>query len=243
MTSVLSWEVLYVADWNAADWASAKADADAAAAFLAREKSLLVYQRKAELQGASAFFVGGRSRNTQSRNDFYPAMADVHDRIVGDLNGANSESLRSQLWPLKWKAEAWAIAIESYTVSSYEQVGSNISTKLDARALQQPNSFQYPEPASSRLPVCKGGFEGERLVYPESKRFEGVGSMIARLETDQTGKVTAVEILAAVPDESFVSNLVNTMKSWVYRPAPGLEPGSCRLDFRNFHQKGSFRLL
>lgn len=241
MTSVLSWELLYTADWEATDWDNAIDDAKAAAAFFSRERTLLVRQRKAELQSASAIFVGARGRVTQSRNDLYTAMADVHDAVVADLVATKSASMRAELWPLKWKSEAWAIAIESYITSSYEQVGSNISTKLEARALIQPPFSEVPE--TSATPLCEGKFEGERLVYPQTKKFQGVGSMITRLETGPDGKVTKVEILGAVPNEEFVSGLVNTMKTWVYRPAAGIDRSACRLDFRNHYQKGVFRIL
>jgi hypothetical protein len=242
MTSALSWEVLYVADWNAADWSNSIADAAAAATFFSRERAMLVYQRKAEMHSAASLFIGNRSRITQGRNDLYNAVGDVHDRIVGDLDAAGSQALRNQLWPLKWKAEAWAIAVESFINSSYQQVGSNISTRLEPRPLLVPKQGQFPEEPSS-LPVCAGSFEGARLVYPESKAFEGVGSMVAHLETDAAGKVVDVEVLAAVPDENFVSNVTKTMMTWTFKPAAGVAPGSCRLNSNNRFYKVSFRML
>jgi hypothetical protein len=242
MTSVLSWEVLYIGDWNAADWPNAVADADAAVSFFRREKSLLVYQRKAEVHSAASSFVGSRSRITQGRNDLYDTLADVHDRIVGDLDATGSQALRNQLWPLKWKAEAWAIAVESFINSSYEQVGSNISTRLRPRPLLSPKLGQFPEEPSS-LPVCRGSFEGAKLVYPESKSYEGVGALIAQLETADDGKVVNVQVLAAIPDENFVSNMIRTMETWTYKPDAGVAPGSCRLNSRNRVFKVSFRLL
>jgi hypothetical protein len=240
MTSVLSWELLYAADWEAADWEDAISDARLAAAYFAREKSLLVRQRKAELQSVSAEFVSARGRVTQGRNELYNAMTDVNDAIVDDLDAAKSNAMKAELWPLKWKAEAWAIAIESYINSSYEQVGSNINTSLDARRLKRTQFAQYPE--TSAAPVCEGKFEGQRLMYPESKKFRGVGSMIVRLETDSSGKVKLVDLLAAVPNEDFVSNLVSTMKTWTFKPAANVKPGSCRLDSRNHRYIASFRL-
>jgi hypothetical protein len=242
MTSALAWEVLYIADWNSADWPNSIADADAAAAFLARENGLLVYQRKAEVHSAASTFVGSRGRITQGRNDLYDRIADVHDRIVRDIDAAGGQASRSQLWPLKWKAEAWAIAVESFINSSYEQVGSNISTRLQPRPLSSPRFGQLPEEASS-LPGCSGSFEGPKLFYPQSKSHEGVGALIARLETGADGKVVDVEVLAAIPDESFVSNMIKTMKAWTFKPAAGTAPGSCRLNSRNRYFKVSFRLL
>ncbi|NJM25950.1 MAG: hypothetical protein HC859_11175, partial [Bacteroidia bacterium] len=83
--------------------------ASAAAEFLRREKSLINRQRNAEVTSAAASFLEGRVRVTRGRNDYYVAMADVHDAIAADLEALSPPSPRSPLWPAKWKAEAWAM--------------------------------------------------------------------------------------------------------------------------------------
>jgi TonB family protein len=244
MTSVLSWEALYVGDWNVADWESAVTDAAAAADFMKRQKALQVRQREAEIVSASAAFLRGRGRVTKGRNDFYTAIADVHDAIVADINTAASPSTRSQLFEAKWKAEAWALAIASYLESSYTQIGSNISTALEPRPLVQPQLAQHPEnPADAQRPLCEGKFDGRKLVYPSSKEYQGlVGSVIARMETDATGKVTNTEVLAAVPLKSFSDQVVRTMNTWTYKPAKDVDTTSCRLNSRNHNFRVIFRI-
>lgn len=241
MTTALSWELLYAADNEVGDWDNSIADANTAAQFLSRSRGLLVLQRKAELHAVSSEFAKARGRQTQSRNDLYDLVADVHDRIVADIDAATSQAQQNEFWPVKWRAEAWAIAVESYINSSYEQVGSNIRTALTPRSLRQP---QYaPHPEVSPMPVCEGSFEGTRLHYPNSKRFQGVGSMIVRLETGSNGKVIDAEILGAIPNEEFIEGLVATMKTWTYTPAMGVDRATCTLSFRNYLYKGSFRIL
>jgi len=245
ITAVVSWEALYVADWNGGDWDNAAKDAAGAAEFMSRDaKNMLVRQRSAELQAASAMFVGGRNRVTKGKNDYYDAMANVHDRIVGDIDAAAGQAARDQLWPMKWRSEAWAIAIESYLTSSYEQVGSNISSALNARPLLQPKFAQYPEdPASAQLPACGGEFEGKKLRYPENKAYKGlVGSVIVRLETGADGKVTDVEVLAAVPGEGFAAKMIETLETWTFKPNAA-NAGACRLNSRNRNYKVSFRIM
>lgn len=240
MTTVLSWELLYNADWESGDWEGAVADATKAAEFYGRNKTLLARQRKAELHAASTEFVKARGRQTQSRNDLYSNVADVHDRIVEDLAAATSKTIQAELWPVKWKAESWAIAIESFVNSTYEQIGSNFNSSLKPRPLKQPMFVQIPE--SSPMPVCAGEFTGKPLRYPETKKFRGVGSMILRLETAADGKVTKVAILGVIPDEDFISNIVETMETWTYKPDDGIDRSACRLDFRNHLYKASFRI-
>ncbi|HEX5005927.1 MAG TPA: TonB family protein [Hyphomonadaceae bacterium] len=246
MTSVLAWEVLYVADWNQGDWTNVEVDALAAADFFKRAPENLQHrQRKAELTAAAAMFLQGRNRVTKGRNDYYDRMVDVHNAIVGDLNDAKSEGDRRLLWPLKWQAQAWSMAMWSYLTSSYEQVGSNISTKVQERPLAHPVRAQYPEdPASVHLPLCDGRFEGKKLSYPASKAYSGiVGGVIARMEVAANGKVTDVELLAAVPSESFGESVIKTLKTWTFKPDKGADTSKCRLNSRNRMYSVTFRML
>jgi TonB family protein len=235
MTSVLSWEALYVGDWNAGDWTNAQADSAAAAEFMKRQSALLPRRRDAEIVKAAASFLHGRSRITKGRNDYYDAMADVHDAIVADINAATTPGARDPLFEAKWKAEAWTLAISSYLESFYTQVGSNISTALEPRPIQQPRFAQHPDDAAAgQQPLCEGKFEGRKLVYPPSRAYQGlVGAVIARLETDASGKVTNTEVLAAVPLKTFSDQVVRTMSTWTYKPAKGVNTSSCRLNSRN----------
>lgn len=244
MTSVLSWEALFVADWNAGDWDNAVSDAAAAAAFMKQQKALLSRQREAEIVQASAAFLRARGRITKGRNDLYDAIASVHDAIVADIDAAPTPAARGALFEAKWKAEAWALAIASYLESSYTQVGSNISTALEPRSLVQPKLAQFPEdPAVAQRPLCEGKFEGRKLVYPSSKAYQGlVGSVIVRMETDASGQVTRTEVLAAVPLKSFSDQVVRTMNTWTYKPAKGVDTSSCRLNSRNHNFRVIFRI-
>lgn len=236
MTSVLSWEALYVADWNAGDWEGLIADGTAAAEYFKRQPGpLLNRQRDAEVFAASGKFLSGHNRLTKGRNDFYVGMADLHDAIVGDINAAASASMRKELYEAKWKAEAWALAIESYLASTYAQTGSLISSALQTRELLKPVNPPYAEDATNaQMPMCEGKFEGRKLVYPGNKQFKGlVAGVIAHMETDATGKVTKAEVLAAVPTEGFSDYVVETAKTWTFKPAAGVDTSACGLNSRN----------
>lgn len=236
MTTVLAWEVLHVADWNAGDWANVEIDATAAAEFFGRQpKGLLHRQRAAEVNAAAASFLSGRSRVTKGRNDYYDRMATVHNAIVADIDAASTPGDRNLLWSLKWKSEAWTLSMWSFLSSTYEQTGSLISTEVKERQLAQPKLAQYAESNdAAALPVCDGEFTGRKLTYPASQSFKGtVGAVLARMETGRDGKVTKVELLAAVPADAFGGGVVETLKTWYYKPAKDANLLACRLNSLN----------
>jgi TonB family protein len=244
MTSVLAWETLYLADSAKSDLVNIEKDAAAAAAFMSRVPALLVRQRSAELHAASAAFIAGRNRVTKGKNSYYDAMADLHDRIVADITNAQSPNQQALLWPLKWRAEAWALAMQAYLGSTYSQIGSNISTDLQARRLVRPSFAQYPEdPESANQPLCEGSFSGRRMTYPSSKAYRGlVGSVIARMETAPNGKVTKVEVLAAIPVDGFDDKVVETLGTWTYKADKNAKQGGCRLNSRNLIYRVTFNI-
>lgn len=245
MTTVLSWEALYVADWNRGDWEQAEKDGLAAAAYFKRQQAgLLNRQRNAEVLSTAADFLANRRRITKGRNEYYTKIADVHDAIVGDINAATTARMRRELFEAKWEAEAWALAMKFFLSSSYSQIGSNISTELEARPLLQPMTAPFAEDADTLArPRCAGKFEGRKLVYPGSKEYQGlVGSVVAHMETDATGKVTKAEVLAAVPVESFAASVVDTLKTWTFKPEAGTDTSACRLNSRNHVFKVIFRI-
>ena len=239
MTSVLSWQALYTADWNKYDWDNVAKDTTGAIELLKRQPSLIPRQREAEVTAAAAGFIQNRAKLTpNNRAAVRDAMADLHDSVVADLNAA-TPALRNQLWPVKWQAEAWAGAIESYMDSSYAQIGSNISTALKPRQLAVPAFAPVAEDAATAaIPVCAGAFEGRKIQYPDSRAFEGlVGSVIVRLETGADGKVTTTEILSAVPIDGFGARVIDAMKDWKYKAK---STSNCRLSSRNHVQHVTF---
>jgi hypothetical protein len=236
LTSVLAWQALYISDWNKADWPTAAKDAAAAAEFFKRYPASLLYrQREAEVYSGAADFLANRIRQTKGRNEYYDRMANLHDTIVEDINKA-APAARSALWVSKWRAEAWTYALAAFLQSNYEQTGSLISTKLEVRELRQPDIPQHDD--NSTIPICNGEFEGRKLRYPENRAFQGlVGAVIARMETDEKGKVLDVEILSAVPTDGFAKGVADTLRTWSYKKKGG---GACRLDSRNHLYKVSF---
>ncbi len=243
MISVLGWELLYNSSMSAGDFTNAETDARRAMEYFKRMPAMTVARaHSASITATSAEFLKQRGRITQGRNDIYSAMATTHDAVVADINAAQSESLRAQLWPSKWRAEAWSYAIASYLQSTYDQIGSNINSGVKERALARPRFAPVAEDeATSSLPVCAGEFSGRSMKYPSVKAFTGlVGSVIARVETAADGRVTKVEILASVPSKGFEDSVRETLETWTYKPARGVERNACRLNSRNHLYKVMF---
>jgi hypothetical protein len=64
--------------------------------------------------------------------------------------------------------------------------------------------------------------------------------VIARLETAVDGKVTKVEVMAAVPGDGFGADVVSTLSTWSYKPAKGIDTSLCRLQSKNQYYKVIF---
>jgi TonB family protein len=242
LTSVLAWERLYQNQFAKGAWREAEVDAAAAAQFYSRASALLTRQRNAELTKNVSAFLYERMNDKPERNRAYIGMTDLHDEVVADIDRINDEKILKQLWPVKWQSEAWAYSLESYLEETNRQTSSRISSKLEPRKLAQPQYGQVQEdPATSSLPVCEGDFEGREVTYPPSKDFRGyVGAVVARIETDTSGKVTNVDVLASVPADVFAQGVAATLKTWTYKPSKSSAGASCRLNFRNYTYKVRF---
>ena len=94
------------------------------------------------------------------------------------------------------------------------------------------------------MPVCEGRFDGKKLTYPSSKAFQGiVGGVIARMEVGLDGKVADVELLAAVPAESFGESVVKTLRTWTFKPDKSADTSKCRLNSRNRMYSVTFTMM
>ncbi len=217
MTSVLAWELLYMSDWTASTWEESSKAATAAAEYLQRAGDVHAGRvSNAEVQAAAAAFMAGRVRQTNSRNDHYTRMADAHDRVIDRIDASTTPAARRTHWDAKWQAEAWAIAIESYLTSTYAQTGSLLNNKLQPRELKEPGAGQNPGSGTPES-FCSGDLKGPKITYPASKTYSGmVGSVIMRVTTDNTGKVTSVTELASIPSRGFAEGVRKSLSASRY---------------------------
>lgn len=226
-------EILYAGDWAKGEWEALAESGPIAVELLERGgQQLLARLRRAEITAAAANFLHQRRNLNNSRNDAYGMMADTHDRIAADLSADENASIRADLWPLKWEAEAWSAALASFLTSDYSGIDTLIQRKLEPRALVQPTvGFVREDPELAPFPLCEGGWEGRRIRYPQNKAFTGtVGAVIVRIATDGEGKVTDTEVLASIPLNSFSDAVTSAVRDWRFEPERGADLRNCRLE-------------
>lgn len=133
----------------------------------------------------------------------------------------NDSPLMDSLDDLYWTSEAWLNAIEASLASGgishlkdedVEAIRARFPStgvRIDAHACAE---------CGETIPQCSGGFDmTPPLKYPRSKAWEGtVGAMILKLAMNDQGQVTDVDVLAAVPINTFEENTIETVMQWTW---------------------------
>ena len=242
LTSVVGWEVLYNRGMGGAGQRSRDQGRDGRRRFHeARREGAAGARRTAELAAASARFTRDRNRPTTIRISSYNSLADVHDTIAADINSAATPAERDKLWPLKWRANAWIYAAESYINADYQQVGSLI----DKRGERATRAAALPAGSGGRgLCRCATASSKARLCDTPEARKVAVwsGPVIVRIETDVKGRVTKVVVLASVPIDTFSKTVVDAISTWQLKPAAGVDTSTCELSTRNYVYSTTFTM-
>jgi TonB family protein len=63
------------------------------------------------------------------------------------------------------------------------------------------------------------------------------------MEVAADGKVVDAELLAAVPAESFGEKVVETLRTWTFKPDRSVDRSTCRLNSRNRVFRVTFLML
>jgi len=150
---------------------------------------------------------------------------------------------------LKWKADAWGMAMDAYFESekdahpSDEEIqavlalyGSDLAARraLAARALDE-----------NGLALCAG-----RMIQRPAMRFPKVqamrdlfGAVILEFDLDDQGEVQNPIVLASVPIAAFDEDALRTVEKWRFKPDRPREVGqSCRLNRSSIVQPLVFQL-
>ena len=153
------------------------------------------------------------------------------------LEHVRGEELEDWVRPMKYRAEAWQLAMIAYFDSANKRRPSD--TELDAikEELHPPgyhdDAAEKGPPLSDRLPFCDGKYKKKRaLRYPRGGVRKGMyGSVIVEVDTASDGKFQNVEVLAAVPSEGFREHATKVISTWSWQPVAGVTPGAdCRLE-------------
>jgi len=143
--------------------------------------------------------------------------------------------------PLRYKADAWGMAMGAYFASadkrhpSDEEVAAVLAeygADTDSLNIAAASS----EEAEDELRFCAGNLEMKPAMrYPAGGASRGMyGALILELTFDDEGNVQNPEVLASVPIEGFEEKSLRTVRKWHYKAAEGERPGeTCRLTREN----------
>lgn len=213
---------LYGAAWAAGNWRDVVRDAALAetlAARLGAEGVALQYQ--AIVDGAAADFMQSPDE------DGWLKLADGWDELFTRLepprpgHGVDLGALED----IYWRGQAWMLAMEAYfergrdsmnTPMAHKRAGTLIANRretLKGRCGDQPCPPTTVTDGQTQCPAT--WIQEPALRYPQSAVFRGMmGATILQLTTDEAGKVTASNVLAAVPTEVFPDAATRTISQW-----------------------------
>ena len=148
---------------------------------------------------------------------------------------------------LKWKADAWGMAMEAYFISSRERHPSEADIEAVLANYPVPNDTEAnsdgDDETENRLPQCDGKMiQRPKMRYPSGKAMRGMyGAVILGFELDPDGNVVDPKILASVPIEEFDERSLETVGKWRFKPDDRDQVGvSCRIENSNVVQPLTF---
>ena len=219
LLTVTAFEAFYVPATQTSDWAEITSRTHMAASHLKPVRDLVPDRwAVAELLSATADF--NENRDFAS----YDKISDLAAWLRGKRR---DEALKEPLRSLEYQAMAWRNALGAF-FRSYDNVSfSNVSR--DGRFKYQDEFDQaeeraeailaeFPEAMSSEPPFCSGKVvKPPRPTYPSSAIRKGyVGAVLLGIDFED-GKVSNIEVLASIPDDTFAKASVRGMKAFRWK--------------------------
>ncbi|MEM9375281.1 MAG: energy transducer TonB [Pseudomonadota bacterium] len=150
---------------------------------------------------------------------------------------------------LKWKAEAWRMAMQAYFESTGEShpAPSEIQEILATYPVDEHllNALEIELKIESDLPQCRGRMiQRPSLRYPVGKARRGMfGAVILKLQFDEEGNVVNPRVLASVPSGVFDERSLSTVEKWRFKAdEPKAVGATCRIQASNVVQPLVFQL-
>lgn len=138
------------------------------------------------------------------------------------INSASDEDLE---WAtdLRYKSEAWRMAIEAYFTSNGDRYPSDkdIDAILETYAADPTSvnaAAKAGETTEGNLPFCEGAIvQRPKMRYPAGKAMRGMyGALLLELNFDETGQVVDPIVRASVPFQGFSEKALTTVSKWKY---------------------------
>lgn len=208
-------------DWAAADWQAVRESTSVTIDLTKRGGAdVLPHGRSAQLRAVAAGFI------QRPHHRHYESIAEVHEALIRDIDGAPDETRRAVLMELRWQALAWSTAIDAYFDNYGDQTNSMISRNRQKPSLSEPAGLpDSDEPAD----VCSGRLETRSLRFPSVAAFRGmVGVVILQFDADHRGRVHDATVLAVVPDQVFAEAVLSAAPKFRWRKARSA-PAGCHM--------------
>lgn len=219
LLTIAAFEAFYARTTQSSDWKTISARAGLAASHLEPVKDLVPDRwATAELLAATAGF------NEARTFDAYDRVSDLSAWLRGKRR---DEALKDRLRDLDYQAMAWEAGLGAYfrsylnrTTTLANRAGrSTYQSELDAAAQRAEQILaRFPEGASSEPPFCSGEVVASpRPEYPRKAARKGyVGAVLLGVDFEE-GKVSHIEVLAAIPDQAFEQASLDGMKTFRWK--------------------------
>jgi TonB family protein len=147
---------------------------------------------------------------------------------------------------MRWKAEAWNMAMGAYFESDRERHPSSVELAeiLGTYPVTDETDSSNAETLKS-LPFCEGRIrQSPKIRYPGNAAEDGVvGAVIIAFDLDEQGNVTNPKVRAAIPNDAFEETILKTISKWSYRPDKRRDVGvTCRVERSNVVMPFTFLL-
>ncbi len=150
---------------------------------------------------------------------------------------------------LKWKADAWGMAMDAYFEgerephpSAQEIQGILASYGVD---IASRNALAARSLDRRGLPFCAGKMiQRPSMKFPSDRDSRGqYGAIILEFDLNRDGEVENQRVLASVPEGIFDDRALQTLAQWKFRPEDRNAVGStCRVERSNMVQPLAFEL-
>lgn len=243
MLSLVAFQSRYLADYSEGDWQDAARSAGEAATHFEPFRNMVGQQwSDARIASITANF------NDDPDTEDVLGMARHHVEI-GKMSAAAGDEAPAWLDDHWYMSDAWVMAMSAYFHSGGGRtLGSRLKgpdpDRLDDRVdditaeLDEiEDSLPAVEPeagADNALPFCDGTFRMKpALRYPSGVANRGMfGAVIARVTVSDLA-VSDVEILAAVPSQTFEETAEETIRQWRWKVETGKPGETCRASREN----------
>jgi TonB family protein len=162
----------------------------------------------------------------------------AHVQGLSTSAGGNSVTGPDWAYKLRYKSDAWRMAMEAYFQSVGRRLPSDekiegILASYGAHMETTNAVAATSETEGDQLPFCKGELvQKPKMRYPSGKAMRGMyGALILNLTFDDDGQVVSPVVLASVPFETFEEKALKTVVKWRYKPNdPNAVGVTCRLN-------------